>query len=158
MQVNADQTVTFKDPVGNVLLPAAYLSFMQITDGLVMKGDDNWFVSIYKNGQKTLKMQGFFGFFATLNGTWRYQHNPYHAVRVVPEGYIGIGQCEGDTYATDVLLCCIPGHADYGKVFTWMQSQHPWMTGDNTRGFGFAANNLTDFLNNLTRREALSQT
>jgi hypothetical protein len=156
IKVNPDKTVSFKAPIGDVALPAAYLSFMQETDGFTVRGDDSWFVTKYKSGPKTLQLLGLSGFFAALDHTWRYQHNPYHDARVVPKGYVGIGQCEGDVYPTDVLLCCDPGHADDGKVFTWMQSQHPWMTGDNTRGLGLAANNLTDLLNNLSRREALS--
>ncbi|MGL5011980.1 MAG: hypothetical protein ACRC6I_19085 [Paracoccaceae bacterium] len=87
--------------------------------------------------------------------TWGYQENVYHDGYTVPKGYVHIGQCEGDANYTDLQLCCIPGHPDYGKVFTWVNTQDPWMTGDNTRGLGFAANSLTQLLNNLTQREVL---
>jgi hypothetical protein len=156
--VNPDQTVTFKDPIGDVLLPAGYISLLQKTDGFLAGGDDNWFVTGYQTGTKSLALMGFFGFFSVVSGTSQYQRSPYHDGYLVPKGYIGIGECEGDTYLTDLLICCIPGHPDYGRVLTWMRSQFPWMTGENTRGFGVAANNITDFLNNLTLRQKLSHT
>lgn len=66
-----------------------------------------------------------------------------------------IGTAEGDKEYTSVLLSVRKREPDYGKVFTWMETQDPWMEGDNTQGLGFVADSFTDFMNNLTDRKNL---
>jgi hypothetical protein len=155
MTLNADGTLTFSGPTGNVLLPPDYLAFMQLTDGAWTKGPDAWFITRYDSGVKILELEGVHGWRSVMLGTWGYQENLYHNEFTVPQGYVSIGQCEGDAAYTDLQLCCIPGHPDYGRVFTWMNTQDPWMTGDNMRGLGLAANSFTELMNNLTFKDQL---
>ena len=155
ISLNPDQTMTFQGPVGDVLLPEDYLAFLRMTDGLWVKGPDSWFVTGYDVGPLILQLEGLVDLSSVMLGTWFYQENLYHDDITVPPGYIKIGQAEGDADYTHVQLCCIPGHPDYGRVFTWMNTQDPWMTGDNMRGLGLAANSFTELMNNLTYKDRL---
>jgi hypothetical protein len=153
--LNPDGTLTFQGPIGDILLPPDYLEFLRFCDGMGVRGDDSWFISGYDAGPKILQLEYLCSLFSVMNGTWRYRDNLYHKEIVAPPGYVCIGQCEGDGNYTDLQLCVIPGHPDYGKVFTWMQSQDPWMTGENTQGLGYAGTDFTSFMNGLTFKDRL---
>jgi hypothetical protein len=153
--LNPDSTLKFSGPIGNVLLPQDYLAFLRNSDGLALRSDDSWFITRYDTGPKILQLEHLSALSSVMNMTWGYQDNVYHDGYTVPKGYVRIGQCEGDAAYTDLQLCCIPGHSDYGRVFTWMNTQDPWMTGDNMRGLGLAANSFTELMNNLTFKDRL---
>jgi hypothetical protein len=155
IKLNPDGTLTFSGPIGPVLLPPSYLEFLQLSDGLLTRGDDSWFISHYEHGPKILQLEYLSTLFSVMNGTWGYQDNVYHDGYTVPKGYAKIGTVEGDGNYTDLQLCVIPGHPDYGKVFTWMQSQDPWMTGENTQGLGYAGTDFVSFMNGLTFKDRL---
>lgn len=155
MSVNRDGSITFAGPVGKVFLPDEYKEFMMYTDGVGTKDTGTWFLTRYNDGVRILELEYLSDFFSVNNRTWGYRENLYHDGYTVPEGYIHIGTAEGDKEYTSVLLSVRKGEPDYGKVFTWMETQDPWMEGDNTQGLGFVANRFTEFMNNLTDRKNL---
>ncbi|PID35784.1 MAG: hypothetical protein CR993_08525 [Rhodobacterales bacterium] len=152
---NQDGSVHFDDLVGDVWLPEDYKEFMLYSNGLGTKDTNSWFVSDYPNGPKILELEYLSEFFSVKNGTLGFQVNMFHDGYTVPKGYIDIGTAEGDANYTSVLLSVRKEAPDYGQVFTWMQTQDPWMEGENTTGLGFVANSFTEFMNNLTARENL---
>lgn len=159
---NSDGSVKFKGPVGDLFLPDDYLALLKITDGLGIDYDDEdaWFVARFPNGPVILNAYGVKNLRGLMLSTWRYFDNEDHGRPLVPDGFISIGTAapapsdiaKGEF---DVLLCCLRGHGDYGKVYAWPQSEDPWMEGENTSGLGFVANSFTEFMNNLTDRKNL---
>jgi len=156
LTLNTDGSVTFSGPTGPVFLPDDYQAFLLTSDGIGAKDyDARWFVTTYPDGIKILELEYLSGFSSVQNLTWGFQENVYHDGYTVPKGYIHIGTAEGDANYTSVLLSVRKGEPDYGKVFTWMQTQDPWMEGDNTIGLGFVADSFTTFMNNLAPRDSL---
>lgn len=152
---NADGSITFSGNVGDIFLPDDYKDFLLYSDGVGTKDTGTWFLSKYDDGIRILELEYLSEFFSVDNRTWSFRQNLYHDGYTVPKGYIHIGTAEGDREYTSVLLSVRKGEADYGKIFTWMQTQDPWMEGENTQGLGFVADSFTEFMNNLTDRKNL---
>ena len=160
INVNADGTVTFKGPVGDVLLPNAYTELLLASDGLGTKDTNAWFVALFPAGAVILELEWLGGLSNAMSVTWGYADALDHDLPLLPEGYIFIGRAaphfeDATKGEFDVLLCCLPDHQDYGKVFVWPRSPDPWMEGENTHGLGLVADTFSNFMNNLSPRAEL---
>ncbi|KGJ01598.1 hypothetical protein SAMN04487972_1633 [Paracoccus halophilus] len=87
--------------------------------------------------------------------TWDYYIYPEPEKHKLPLGFMGIGYAEPAPNGVDVVLNVDTSSLDYGKVYAWVRTNDPWMTGNNKRGLGFVADSFTEFMNNLTDKKNL---
>lgn len=151
---NHDGSVAFKGPVGNVLLPEEYKNFLLKSDGAALRDRGSWFLAHFPAGVSIEEVEWLGGLESNKNMTWGFYPYPQAEKNFLPPGFIGIGYAPGhqDNY---ILLATDPKSQDFGKVFIWARANDPWVTGDNTRGLGYVADNFAEFMNNLTEKKNL---
>ena len=133
-------------------LPEDYLAFMSKSEGAALKDRDGYFLAHFKDRIDILEIE-WLGDLTNLEiGTSNYLLDN-RKDRLVPEGFAKIGFAEPGPY--DIVMNVREGDADYGQIYVWLQAFDPWMSGDNTLGFGWVADNFTAFMNGLTARENL---
>jgi hypothetical protein len=155
IELNEDGTVTFKGPIGRILLPDQYLAFLRHSDGAALRDKGSWFLGRFHDGVVLFEIEWLGGLDTAMHGTWAFYETTDPALHKLPLTYVSIGYAEPGSGGSDVVMNVQPGDPDYGKVFVWIKANDPWMTGDNTRGLGFVANGFNDFMNNLAPKERL---
>jgi hypothetical protein len=150
---NADGSVPFGEPIGDLHLPPDYLGFMQRSEGAALRDRGSWFLARFHDGTLMCEIE-WLGDMRNLRlGTRSYYRDPEMAQNYLPPTYVNIGFAEPGPM--DVVMNVAVGGPDYGKVYVWFPSRDPWMTGSNTRGLGYVAGSFADFMNGLAPKENL---
>ncbi|MBT0957823.1 SMI1/KNR4 family protein [Alphaproteobacteria bacterium KMM 3653] len=150
---NADGSVTFKGPVGDVVLPKEYSDFLQISEGAALRDRGSWFAGRFDEGVALFEIEWLGTLRNAMMQTWGYYEVPEQEQHLLPPTYVFIGYAEPGP--SDVVINVAQGDPDYGKVFVWTPVREPWMTGQNTRGLGLVADSFNDFMNGLAAKDEL---
>jgi hypothetical protein len=151
--VNADGSVAFGDPVGDLFLPSDYLGFMQVSDGAALRDRGSWFFAQFLDRRLKCQVEWLGGWRNLRLGTRSFYFGTDPEF-LLPKTYANIGYAEPALHQNEqspfeVVMSITSLSLDYGKVYIWSPSHDPWMTGTNTRGLGFVADSFAAFMNGL---------
>ena len=117
--------------------------------------DEEFFTAKYPSGEKKLMLDGIFdpAHIHSQNAIVAESSYAPPGSQILPTSHYAFADAWDDQSQHLLLVNLDQNHADYGKIYAWHLAHDPLGTGDNTNGVGYVANDLREFLDNLSAED-----
>lgn len=144
--------------IRDLVLPPEYMDFIQHWNGANGHGQDAWFVARFPDSEMIFRFSHLDDFFGARvrNMVLKACLEPHEDAKI-PPGYIYLGEASSEDFEAAIILLNVGHGANFGKIYVAMEGG----AGDElddinlSRGLGYVADNLADFMNHLKPRWAI---